>query len=44
MLEIGGTPYCAILGDMAAKVQWTLRTVFSSEKLKVSDVTQHYLY
>ena len=42
--EIGGTPYCAMLGDMAARVQWTLRTVFSSEKLKVSDVTQHYLY
>ena len=39
-----GTPYCARLGDRAARVQCTLRTIFSSGKLKVSEVTQHYLY
>ena len=39
-----GTPYCARLGDRAARVQWTLGTIFSSGKLKVSELTQHYLY
>ena len=39
-----GTPYCARLWDRAARVQWTLEKIFSSGKLKVSELTQHYLY